>query len=204
MSEEAARTRREMWDERHAARDPIESHEPDATLVDAVARLTPGRALDLATGDGRNALWLARHGWRVTAVDFSQVALDRARRSAEAAGVEADWVLADLLEWRPPVRAFELVAVVFLHLPADERRRAYAAAAEAVAPGGRLLVIGHDRSNLAEGTGGPQDPAVLFTADEIAEDLPGLTVERAERVVHEPPDGARTIDAVLVAVRPLT
>lgn len=201
MTEESTRSRREMWDERHAARDPIESHEPDATLVDAVARLAPGRALDLATGDGRNALWLAARGWRVTAVDFSQVALDRAHRSADAAGVDVDWVLADLLEWRPPVRAFDLVAVVFLHLPLDDRRRAYAAAAEAVAPGGRLLVIGHDRSNLTAGVGGPQDPAVLFTADEIAEDLPGLRVERAERVVRLS-GGSGAIDAVLVAVRP--
>ncbi len=191
-----------VWDASTSTTCCVRRRRSSVTGNCCVPTLEPGRALDFATGDGRNALWLARNGWRVTAIDFSQVALDRAHRSADAAGVNVDGVLADLLEWRPPVRAFDLVAIVFLHLPADERRRAYAAACGAVAPGGRLMVIGHDRSNLAEGSGGPQDPAVLFTADEIAHDLPGLTVERAERVVHEPPDEARTIDAVLVAIRP--
>ncbi len=201
MTDEPARSRRETWDERHAAQDPIESHDPDPTLVGVVAGIAPGRALDLATGDGRNAIWLARQGWHVTAVDFSTVAVARARASAEADGLTVDWVVADLLEWRPPAGAFELVAVVFFHLPREERQPIYAAAAEAVAPGGRLLVIGHDRSNIAEGSGGPQDPAVLFTADEIAAELAGLTVERAERVICEQPDGRSMIDAVVVAQR---
>jgi len=147
-------------------------------------------------------MWLARLGWHVTAVDFSQVALDRARGAAEAAGLTVDWVVADLLEWRPPAHAFDLVALVFLHLPSEERLPIYAAAAEAVAPGGRLLVVGHDRSNIAEGSGGPQDQAVLFTADEIAPDLDGFVVERTERVVRRPPGGRPMIDAVLVAMRP--
>jgi SAM-dependent methyltransferase len=202
MTEQPVRSRREIWDERHADRDPIESHEPDPILVEVTAGLRPGRALDLATGDGRNAVWLARQGWSVTAVDFSQVALDRARRSGVAAGLDPDWVLADLLDWRPPRRTYDLVAVVFLHLPAAERRSVYAGAAEAVAPGGHLVIIGHDRSNLTEGSGGPQDPAVLFTADEIAAEIDGLRIERAERVAHEPAGGSRTLDAVVVAVRP--
>jgi SAM-dependent methyltransferase len=195
-------SRRELWDERHAARDPIESHAPDPTLVEVIARLAPGRALDLATGDGRNAIRLAQDGWSVTAVDFSTVALERAGRSAAAAGVEVTWVPADLLAWRPPRRSFDLVAIVYLHLPVHERRGIYAAAADAVAPGGRLLVIGHDRSNLLEGSGGPQDPDVLFTADEVAADLAGFEVERAERVIHDAADGRRTIDCVVVARRP--
>ena len=94
-----APSRQAMWDERHAARDPIESHEPDPTLVSEAGALRPGLALDLATGDGRNAIWLASKGWRVTAVDFSTVALERARRSATRAGVEVEWRQEDLLEW---------------------------------------------------------------------------------------------------------
>ncbi len=168
-----------MWDERHAAREPIESHEPDPTLADVAGALAPGRALDLAAGDGRNAIWLAARGWDVTAVDFSAVALERAAASADAAGVAVRWVNADLLEWRPEPRSFDLVALMFLHLPPDERRTVYAAAVEAVAPGGRLLVVGHDRANLTQGAGGPQDPAVLFTAAELARDLADLEIERA-------------------------
>lgn len=199
---EAPRSRRELWDERHATSDPIESHEPDATLVEVARELVPGRALDLATGDGRNAIWLARQGWTVTAVDFSQVGLERARAAAERAGVTVAWVRADLIEWLPPRRAFDLVDVVYLHLPPAERATAYAGAAEAVAPGGTLLVVGHDTANLTEGSGGPQDPAVLFTADELAATLTDLRIERADRVVRPLPDGRRAVDAVVRAVRP--
>ena len=194
-------SRRELWDERHAARDPIESHEPDPTLVTEVADLRPGLALDLATGDGRNAIWLAGHGWRVTAVDFSSVALDRARRAAAAAGVEVDWLQADLLEWRLPEAAFDLVTLVFLHLPEGERRAVYARAAAAVRPGGTLLVVGHDRTNLTDGVGGPHDPEVLFTPAEIASELSGFTVVRAAVTRRSPDDARSPLDAVVRAVR---
>jgi SAM-dependent methyltransferase len=197
-------SRREMWDERHAGREPIESPEPDPSLARIAGEQTPGRALDLAAGDGRNAIWLAAHGWDVTAVDFSAVALERARASAATAGVTVDWVNADLLEWRPAPRSFDLVAIMFLHLPRDERRPVYAAAAEAVAPGGLLLVVGHDLANLTEGAGGPQDPEVLFTPPEIAADLAGFTVETAETVTRDLGDGRRAIDAVVLARRSLS
>jgi 2-polyprenyl-3-methyl-5-hydroxy-6-metoxy-1,4-benzoquinol methylase len=202
MSDETAGIRRQMWDERHAARPSIESHEPDPSLVAIAGGLAPARALDLAAGDGRNAIWLAGHGWDVTAVDFSTVALERARTSAAAAGVTVDWILADLLEWRSDPRSFDLVTVMFLHLPADERRPVYARAADAVAPGGRLVVVGHDRSNVAEGAGGPQDPDVLFTPAEVAGDLAGFVIERAELVTRDVGDGRRAIDALVVAAHP--
>ena len=199
---EQPRTRREHWDERHAARDPIESPEADPTLVAEVVDLVPGRALDLGSGDGRNAIWLAANGWRTTAVDFSSVAIERARARAEAAGVAADWLRADLLDWTPPPDAFDLVALMFMHLPPDERRRVYARAAAAVAPGGTLLVVGHDRSNLTSGAGGPQDPDVLFTPQDVAADLPpDFRIVRAE-VVRRPGGGERgPIDAVVRAER---
>jgi len=198
----AADDRRARWDERHAARDPIESHEPDPTLVEACAQLAPGRALDLGSGDGRNAIWLAGRGWRVTAVDFSSVALERARARAEAAGVAVDWRQEDLLAWQPEAEAFDLVTLVFIHLPGDERRAVYAGAAAAVAPGGTLLVVAHDRSNIEHGVGGPQDPDVLVTPAEIVADLPaGYEVERAETVRRGSDPGPVPIDAVVRARR---
>ncbi len=191
-----------MWDERDAARDPIESPEPDPTLVEEVGPMRPGRALDLGTGDGRNAVWLATRGWQVTAVDFSRVALDRARALADRAGVSVDWVLADLLAWPSQAPAWDLVCLFFIHLPADERRATYRRAAAAVAPGGTLLVVGHDRANLAQGVGGPQDPAVLFTAEEIASDLDGFTVVRAASVRRAVGgDGRVAMDTVVRAER---
>jgi 2-polyprenyl-3-methyl-5-hydroxy-6-metoxy-1,4-benzoquinol methylase len=194
-------SRRALWDERHAARQPIESFEPDPTLVDEIGSLRPGRALDLGAGDGRNAIWLAIQGWQVTAVDFSQVALDRGRALATASGVRVEWQLADLLEWSPGASRFDLVTLFFIHLPSDERRDVYARAAAAIAPGGTLLIVGHDRTNLVDGVGGPQDPTVLFTPGEIAADLAGFRVDRAEVVRRRVLDGDGPIDAIVRAVR---
>lgn len=196
--------RRAHWDDRHAAGEPIELIEIDPSLEEEVARLTPGRALDLGAGDGANAVWLTRRGWRVTGVDFSSVGLERARALARAYGVAVDWVLADLLEWRPPEASFDLVTLVFIHLAPADRRAVHRMAVRAVAPGGTLLVVGHDRSNLVEGTAGPQDPEVLFTAAEIASELPGLSIERAETVRRSVGDGRYRIDAVVRAVRPVS
>jgi SAM-dependent methyltransferase len=194
-------SRRQHWDERHAAEAPIESSEPDPTLIEEIEGLRPGRALDLGTGDGRNAVWLASRGWQVTAVDFSSVALDRGRILAKARCVDVEWELADLLEWLPPAGAFDLVALFFIHLPPDERREVYERAAAAVTPGGTLLIVGHDRTNLRDGVGGPQDPDVLFTPNEIVTELHGFTVVRAEALRRSSPDEPSPIDAVVSAVK---
>jgi SAM-dependent methyltransferase len=201
-SKEPAPTRAELWDARHAAQDPIESAEADPTLVEEAASLLPGTALDLGAGDGRNAVWLAERAWRVTAVDFSAVAIHRGRALAATSGVDVEWRLEDLLGWVPPIAAFDLVALFFIHLPSDERRRVYANAAAAVRPGGTLLVVGHDRSNLGDGAGGPQDPDVLFTPAEIVRDLPaGFTVTRAATVRRTGSSAPAPIDAIVRAVR---
>jgi SAM-dependent methyltransferase len=199
---ESSPSRAELWDERHASGDPIESSNADPTLIEEVGVMTPGVALDVGAGDGRNAIWLAEHGWRVMAVDFSTVALDRGRTTAATAGVEVEWRLADLLEWAPPVGTFDLVCLFFIHLPSDERQLVYARAAAAVARGGTLLVVGHDRSNLTDGVGGPRDPGVLFTPDEIVSDLPaGFVVERAVTVRRATSAALSPLDAVVRATR---
>jgi SAM-dependent methyltransferase len=196
--------RRIGWDERHAAGD-FEGDGPNPTLVSAVAGLRPGRALELAAGSGTNAVWLAGQGWRATAVDWSPVGLANGRAKAAVAGVEVEWLERNLFDWSPPPRSYELVAIVYLHLPPDERRPAYAAAAAAVAPGGRLVVVGHHRLNATEGQGGPPDPERLFTAQEIGAELlatdPDLEIERAELVRWVPPPDRAPIDALLVARR---
>jgi SAM-dependent methyltransferase len=196
--------RRRAWDERHRLGD-FEGRDPNPALVAAVAEWGTGRALELAAGSGTNAVWLAQMGWRITAVDWSPVALELGRARAAAAGVEVEWLERNLFEWSPPERAYDLVAVVYLHLPPLERRPVYLRAAAAVAPGGRLLVVGHDLLNLTEGEGGPQDPDRLFTAAALGAELVeadgGLAVERAEVVRRVALPGRGPIDAVLVLRR---
>jgi SAM-dependent methyltransferase len=200
-----AQVEREDWNRKHGEAGPLFGVEPNRFLVAEIEGLTPGRALDLACGAGRNAVWLAEQGWTVTGVDFADVALANARDLAAERGVEVEWAQADLREWEPPARAFDLVAVLYLQVPAEERRLALGRAAEAVAPGGTLLVVGHDLENLNGGHGGPKDPRVLFTPDEVAGELPGLEIEKAERVLRPvaTDDGeVQAIDALVRARRP--
>jgi len=195
----------EEWNRRYAGRELLWTGEPNRFLVAESAGLEPGRALDLACGEGRNAVWLASQGWQVTGVDFSGVALEKARLLADARGVEADWVATDLLEYRPEPRAFDLVIVFYLQVPAAQRRRILRAAAEAVAPRGTFLLVAHDSSNIEQGHGGPQEPEVLYTAEDVVADLDGLRIERAGRVERpvQTPDGERdALDALVRAVRP--
>jgi SAM-dependent methyltransferase len=178
------------WDERYAASELVWSRGPNQLVAAECADLPPGRAVDLACGEGRNAIWLASRGWHVTAVDFSRVALDKGRWLAgdptdEPTGDRSiDWVCADATQWRG--EGYDLAVVAYFQVPAGDRRTAVRNVVEALRPGGTLLWVGHDSTNLAEGTGGPQDPAVLMTAEDLLADLEGIAVdvERAERVAR--------------------
>jgi SAM-dependent methyltransferase len=194
--------RREDWDRRYEEKELLWSARPNRFLVREAAGLAPGRALDLACGEGRNAIWLAELGWRVTAVDFSEVAIAKAREWAVRHGANVDFVCADLLDFEPERGAFDLVIVLYLQLPAEERRLVLSRAADAVAARGTFLLIGHDLTNLTDGVGGPSDPGVLYTPDDIVSDLPGLLIEKAERVLRDVEDADRpAIDALVRAVR---
>jgi SAM-dependent methyltransferase len=192
---------REDWNRKHTASGGLYGAEPNRFLVAEVSELQPGRALDLACGAGRNAVWLAELGWRVTGVDYSDVALEQAHALAEARGVKLSLVQADVLEYEPPTGAFDLVAVLYLQLPAGERRLVLSRAATAVAPGGTMLVVGHHLDNLTDGWGGPKDPSVLFTHEDVRADLASLTVERAARVVRPVATDNGEAEAVDVLVR---
>lgn len=172
------------WDERYAASDLVWSREPNQFVAAELADLPPGSAVDLAAGEGRNAIWLAGRGWSATAVDFSQVALDKGARLAD--GLDVTWVRADATTWQPD-EPVDLVVVAYLQVPAPDRRRAVRNAVGMLRPGGTFVLVAHDSTNLTEGTGGPQDPAVLMTADDVVGDLTDLDVEvlRAERVARE-------------------
>ena len=196
------------WDERYRDAEFVWTTEPNLFLPGLVAGLTPGRAVDLACGEGRNAVWLATEGWSVTGVDISRVGLEKAARLASARSAEVDWVLGDVTTWvaDEPV---DLVVAFYLQLPAAERSSAVACAARALAPGGTVVVVAHDTDNLADGVGGPQDLAVLYSAEDVLADLErvvdvDLVVERAEQL-HRPvaaDSGERSaIDCCVVARR---
>ena len=175
----------------------------------------PGRALDLACGEGRHAQWLAARGWEVDAVDFSATAIARAEAdTAQLNGIAAaaggppgalpgnrvHWHHADVTEWEPGGAAYELVLIAYLHLPRNAMRAVLDRAASWVASRGRLLVLGHAVRNLTDGVGGPQDPAVLHDEELYAEAAQWLLVERCEEIARDVESGT-AIDVLLWASR---
>lgn len=188
-----------MWDRRYTER-PWTT-EPDPLVVEMAGSLAAGRAVDLGCGTGRHAIWLAQRGWTVTGVDASAVGLDQARTSAASLGLQLTLVHADLAEYEPPVDGFDLVLLANVHPTAEERAATLARAARAVAPGGRLLVIGHHLDHL--GHTGPPDPERLYTVERMREAVPaGMDVELLQRIGGEP-DSSRSDPAVVaMLVRP--
>ena len=189
------------WDERYAASANVWGARPNQWVERELADQTPGRALDLACGEGRNALWLSARGWTVLGVDFSIVALDKCR-AAEPAGGHAQWIHADATTFRPAVPV-DLALLCYLPVPAEQRHATVTHAAASLAAGGTLLVIAHDSRNLIDGTGGPQDPDVLYTAADIVTDLDGsgLVVEKAAEVVRPVEAAERPAIACLLRAR---
>jgi SAM-dependent methyltransferase len=195
----------QQWDELYAGTDLIWKAEPNRFVVEELTGEPPGRALDLGTGEGRNAVWLAAQGWQVTGVDFSPAGLAKAAALAGRRGVTVTWVQADLRHYQPAVGGYDLVLLAYIHLPRADFGGLLAAAAAALAPGGTVLVIGHDVDNISRGYGGPQDPAILHRASDVMAALPGLTIRRAgqARRLVQADEGERVaIDTVVRAQRP--
>jgi SAM-dependent methyltransferase len=192
------------WDQRYAASELVWSPGPNQFVESELADLPPGRALDLACGEGRNARWLAERGWQVTAMDFSSVAIEKARGLRD----DVDWWVGDALTAALP-QHLDLVVIAYLQVPAEQRGTVMRRSLAALRAGGILFVVAHDSTNLTEGTGGPQDARVLYTAEDVLDDLGDVDLEvgRAERVprevpLAEDPDTSRTAwDALVRVVR---
>ena len=193
------------WDERYSTSELIWTGRANQFVEAHLTDLEPGTAIDLGAGEGRNAVWLASRGWTVTAVDFSQVGLDKAQQLAVEHGVDIVTVQADVTTWQPDGQV-DLVVLSYLQLPADQQRSVLEHAATWLAPGGTLFVIAHDRSNVERGHGGPPSADVCYNVDDTVDALAGLdvtTAEVAERPV-ETPDGTKiALDTLVIARRPL-
>lgn len=194
-----------QWDERYrASAGGVWATQPPAVVREIAGALPPGSAIDVATGDGRTALWLAQRGWETTGVDFSSAGL--ALAAARPGGDAVSWVRADVHEFEPPAPV-DLVVSCYLHL--DDNAAAFARIAEWVAPGGTLIVLGHDVDNIAAGGHGPSDPAILYTPELLRGALDDrFGVERCEQVTRGSADSelrdghtSPAVDTVLHAVR---
>ncbi len=177
------------WDSRYRGTDLVWGAAPNVWVEQEVAGLPPERALDLACGEGRNSIWLAARGWQVTGVDFSTAALAKAETLARGhhPSLAVDWQCADATDFQSST-SFDLALLAYVQLPPPERLKAIRSAWNCLAPDGTLLVIAHHTENVTEGVGGPQDPAVLYSEQDVIADLGVIDcsaiVERAERVAR--------------------
>jgi SAM-dependent methyltransferase len=165
----------EFWDERYRSSDRVWSGKPNVHLVDQAQGLTPGAALDVGSGEGADAIWLAQQGWQVTGVDISAVALERAAANAATLGADVagriTWLHEDLMSWDPGHARFDLVSVQYMHLPEPERTDLFGRLGRAVAVGGTLLIVGHHPSDLQTSVPRPPMPERFYTADEIVAEV---------------------------------
>ena len=202
-----AAVRAAEWDARYSERGgAIWSGRPNGRLLAEVAGLIPGRALDVGCGEGADAIWLARSGWTVTAIDISDVAVSRAREAAELVGVAVEWVCGDALQTSFSVGSFDLVSMQYPALPKAAGEAAVRALLDTVRPGGLLLAVYHDlddehRKHMkSRGV----DPADYVGADDLAPLLADdftVDLHAVEPRIDPPPDNAHIADVVLRARR---
>lgn len=195
-----------FWDDLYSTKDQLWSGAPNGVLVAEAADLPPGQALDIGCGEGGDALWLAGRGWLVTALDISRVALERA--AAAAGDLKVSWTHADLSRYTPPAGSFDLVTAMYPALPHTDEKSVRAMLA-AVAPGGTLLVGGHDMSGWQpeshdHGHDPDFDPRDFYRPDEIAELLDEtwtVLVNETRPRVSPAPEGTHHINDVVLKAR---
>lgn len=195
----------EFWDARYRSRGQLFSGAPNGVLVTEITGLPPGRALDVGCGEGADALWLARHGWQVTAVDIATTALQRAAAAATDLPSSIAWVQADLAITPPPTTAFDLVSAQYFPLLRRTDHTAIRGLLDVVAPGGTFLFVGHDLTDLTHEDAPDFNPGDYYQPAEIAEFLDdNWTIQIDEtrpRTAAAPPGTHHTHDTILRAQR---
>lgn len=194
----------EYWDERYRSSEQLFSGAPNGALVSEVAGLPPGHALDVGCGEGGDARWLAERGWQVTAVDVSRVALERAA-AAVGDSSRVTWACDDLTVTAPGAGAFDLVSLQYFPLPHQPGHAALRGLLASVAPGGTLLVVGHDLAGLDPDDHHRVDMGRYYQPAQIAtlldDDWTVLVDETRPRAAPVPPESRHTHDTVLRARR---
>ncbi len=157
----------ERWNGRYAAPGFLFGEAPNAYLASKEADLPAhGRALSVADGEGRNSVWLAEGGLAVDALDFSPVAVAKARALAAARGVRIDFAVANVMSLAWPVATYDVIAAIFIQFATpDERAQLFGWFKRALKPGGMLILQGYRVEQLGYGTGGPPERDHLYTAE---------------------------------------
>lgn len=178
-----------MWNERYGADDYFYGTEPNGFLRETASSLPRGRALCLAEGEGRNAVWLAEQGFTVHSVDISQAGVDKTLRLAASRHVTVHAQVGDLADWVIEPESWDLIVSIFAHTPSALRRRIHRAVVAGLAPGGTFLLEAYTPDQIPLGTGGPKDPDMMPTASLLRDELAGLRLDVCRETTREIVEG---------------
>lgn len=193
------------WDKKYEETELVWGAPPNELLVEYATALPHGQALDLACGEGRNALWLATRGWEVTGIDYSAVAIEKARTIAALSPRSVldrldyrcgDVTVADYASRNE--QGYDLALLLYLHLPAPQRTLVVNRAINSLKPDGILMILGHDRSNIDYGVGGPQDPEILYTPEELMQEFRGKLEFEIAGNPHRHTETGIAVDALVI------
>ena len=191
----------EMWESRYGGDDFLYGTEPNGFMAVAVADVAPGDVLCLADGEGRNGVYLASLGHRVTSVDLTESGMAKAARLAAERGVELTTDVADLADYDLGTQRWDLIVSIFAHTPPAVRRRIHHALTTALRPGGRFVLEAYTPDQIGRGTGGPPVPELTMTLDGLREELAGLEIELGRETVRPVVEGSgHTGDGAVVQV----
>jgi 2-polyprenyl-3-methyl-5-hydroxy-6-metoxy-1,4-benzoquinol methylase len=174
-----------MWDERFSAEHYVYGKEPNQFFRDQIEQLTPGKALFVGEGEGRNAVYAASTGWEVDAVDISKEAKKKADRLAAEAGVNINFIVSDISEFKPPVNHYDLIVLIFFHVMPDLREETHAKLAGALKPGGRVVLESYEKDQLKYTSGGPKIEDLLYSLEDIYTDFNELDIlVFSKQIIH--------------------
>ena len=196
-----------MWDERYSTTEYVYGTDPNAFLAGRIADLPTGRTLCIAEGEGRNAVFLAEHGHRVTAVDASAVGLEKARKLAGSRGVDIDTVVADLADFEIEPGTWDVVVSIFAHVPPAIREPLHQKIVKGLRPGGVFVLEAYTPQQVSLGTGGPPVAELTMTLAALRTELAGLEFRHAVEFERDVLEGryhtGRGAVVQVVAVRPV-
>lgn len=181
-----------FWDEKFARPDYLFGTDPNAFVVSEAWRMAPGhRVLAVGDGEGRNGVWLAQRGLKVTSIDSSLVGIAKSKNLARERGVFLETICADLTIWDWPSAAFDAVVLIFVHFTPEARRHVHTGIMRSLVPGGTLILECYTPAQLNNKSGGPRDPDMLYTKDALAQDFAGAEILHLEEISYDLNEGER-------------
>lgn len=173
----------DFWDNRYSSEEFVYGTDPNEFFKSQIDTLPPGKLLALAEGEGRNGIYAATLGWEVDAVDFSQVAREKALKLASAKNAKIEYTVADLADFQPPVKIYDAVSMIFMHLNPGLSKIVHKRAVDSLKQGGKIILEVFHKEQLGKNSGGPQNSDMLYSIEQIKQNFKGLKIEKLSKEV---------------------